>query len=64
MGLIPGGGMQIEWHTPTRGLEIEILPDGSIGYVKIEGDEYDDGSAQHVKRHKAIEFVRWLMHKS
>jgi len=56
--------MQIEWHTPTRGLEIEILPDGSIGYVKIEGDEYDDGSAQHVKRHKAIEFVRWLMHKS
>ena len=34
---VPGGGIQFEWEKGRRELEIEVRPDGSIEYLKIEG---------------------------
>jgi hypothetical protein len=30
---IPDGGLQLEWHKGSRGLEIEVNPDGSVGFL-------------------------------
>src|SRR5208337_2963699 len=35
---VSGGGLGIEWHEGQRSLTIEILPDGSIEYLKLEND--------------------------
>jgi hypothetical protein len=35
---VSGGGIQIDWDTPRRSLEAEILPDGRIQYLAIEDD--------------------------
>mgnify|MGYP001374707901 CR=1 FL=1 len=42
IGPVTGGGVQIEWHLPERAVELEVCPDGSVGYITIEGDEYSD----------------------
>ena len=34
---VPGGGIQLEWGAGERQLEFEILPDGSVDYLKAEG---------------------------
>lgn len=36
---ISGGGIQIEWIIDDRELELEVLPDGSIEYLKSENKE-------------------------
>lgn len=36
---VPGGGLQFEWHVGPRELEIEVLPDGSIEYLAVPGEE-------------------------
>ncbi len=36
---ISGGGLQIEWGAGVRELEIEMLPDGSIEFLKVEGSQ-------------------------
>ena len=33
---VPGGGLQIEWESAERELEIEILPSGAIEYLTVE----------------------------
>jgi len=40
------GGVQIEWRTGEREIEVEIGPDGSFGYLWIEsgssGQHFDE----------------------
>lgn len=35
---VAGGGLQIEWDMGPRELEIEVLPDGSIEVLMVEGE--------------------------
>lgn len=39
-----GGGIQFEWSSAFRELELEVLPDGSFEYLRVEeGNILDDG---------------------
>ena len=41
---VPGGGIQFEWTVPPRELELEILPNGSIEFLKSEnGEPHQEG---------------------
>jgi hypothetical protein len=33
---VPGGGLQLEWESAKRELELEILPDGEIEYLIVD----------------------------
>ncbi|HLY59996.1 MAG TPA: hypothetical protein VKV95_04450 [Terriglobia bacterium] len=35
---VAGGGLQIEWDVKSRELEIEVLPNGSIEVLMVEGE--------------------------
>ena len=65
VGPVTGGGVQIEWYTPTRELELEILPDGSLQYVAVdEAGQTTDGELPASADEQVLELVRWLTHKS
>jgi len=36
---VPGGGIQLEWIVGQRELEIVILPDGTVEFLKVEGGQ-------------------------
>jgi len=43
---VSGGGLQLEWQRENRELEIEVLPDGSIEYLKVFPDgKMEEGKA-------------------
>ncbi len=64
IGPVTGGGVQLEWHTSTRELELEILPDGSLEYVMID----DSGQMRDGKlppfADEVYELICWLMHRT
>lgn len=35
---LAGGGVQAEWRGPGGVLEVEVSPDGTLGYLHVEGD--------------------------
>jgi hypothetical protein len=57
---VPGGGVQIEWHTPERALEIEVLPDGGVEYLAVEGEKLTEGSIPAHQLSEACAWIRWL----
>lgn len=62
IGPVTGGGIQIEWYTPGRELEVEILPDGSVEYVTVdETGQSNDGVLPSVDDGRVQELVRWLV---
>jgi len=47
---VSGGGLQIEWQIGNRGLELEILIDGLVNYLKTEGAEsIEEGQLEFVE---------------
>ena len=40
---VSGGGLQIEWTSGKRELEIEVLPDGSIEYLAVDAHQTMEG---------------------
>ncbi len=59
---VPGGGIQLEWHTPTRELEMEAHPNGTISYVAV--DEHEEMTEGDLERGQADDMqllIRWLM---
>ena len=30
---VPDGGIQVEWHGPAARIEVQVAPDGSLGYL-------------------------------
>lgn len=63
---VSGGGIQFEWSVGQRELEIEILPDGSIEYLKIEGEEHlEEGKLAHVTssqvRYQVQSLLKWIV---
>ncbi len=59
IGPIPNGGIQIEWRGPTHGVEIEIRPDRTYGYLLTEIGTNEPEITYHrsVSFHEAIELV-------
>jgi hypothetical protein len=68
IGPVSGGGLGIEWRLGERDLNLEILPDGSIEYLKAEKtpagfdvDQMEDGSIPRDQTTRVHELVRWLL---
>src|SRR4051812_2906182 len=38
VGPVPGGGLQLEWRMGKKELELEILPTGDLGVLRVDGD--------------------------
>jgi hypothetical protein len=57
---VPGGGIDLSWYFDRRRLEVEVLPSGSIEYVRYDQDgSVDDGSIalEHVEEIR--DHLRW-----
>jgi len=57
---VPGGGVQFEWEYFGRGLEIEVLPDGTVEFLAVAEDgRMSEG--QLSETHKQLpRLIRWL----
>lgn len=65
---VSGGGLGIEWHEGRRTLSIEILPEGTLEYLKAEMtsqhanvDKVEDGIIPLDRINEARRLVRWLL---
>jgi hypothetical protein len=63
-----GGGIGIEWHTETRDIDLEILPDGSVEYLKTvktsdgpDVNQMEDGQIPPSSLRDVRRLVRWLV---
>lgn len=65
IGPVSGGGIQIEWSTATRELELEILPNGTLEYVKVDeaGHMVDDQLSIHDEK-VFSDLIGWLTGRS
>ena len=61
IGPVPGGGIQIEWHVAERELEIEILPDGSVEFLTVEGEAMEEGPLTVDRPDLSRALIRWVM---
>ena len=68
IGPVSGGGLGIEWRLGERDLNLEILPDGSIEYLKAEKtstgfdvDQMEEGQIPRDQLAKVRQLVRWLL---
>lgn len=55
---VSGGGLQLEWQQNSRELEIEVLPDGKIEYLKV----YEDGEMTEgvINEANVWQLVKWF----
>lgn len=55
---VSGGGIQLEWQKGKRELEIEILPNGEIEFLKV----YENGEMQEgrISKQYIWQLVRWF----
>jgi len=67
IGPVSGGGLGIEWRNGDRDLSLEILPDGSIEYLKAEKtplgfdtDHMEDGEIPGHRLGEVRALIRWL----
>jgi len=63
-----GGGVGIEWRFETRNLDLEVLPDGSVEYLKADQgpagfdvNNMEDGPVSLDNPKEAHALIRWLM---
>jgi hypothetical protein len=57
---VSGGGIQLEWETSTRALELEILDGGTIEYLKTEdGTPVDEGHMHRIDQVRPL--LSWLI---
>jgi hypothetical protein len=68
VGPAVGGGVGIEWRFGSRNLDLEILPDGSIEYLKAERkssgfdiNDMEDGPVSPDNPKEVHTLIRWLM---
>ncbi len=58
---VPGGGIQIEFQQDRRELEIEILPNGSTGYLQVaETGEMREDTIPSGSREDIYRLAYWL----
>lgn len=59
---VSGGGVQLEWEVGARELELEIINDGSIRYLKVERGEPIEESEVALSNRVQIGFLlTWLI---
>jgi len=59
---VSGGGIQIEWSIGQRELELEILPDGSVEFLKAErGQPLEEGKLTSVASSQVQSLLAWLI---
>lgn len=56
---VSGGGLQFAWEIGTRGLEVEILPDGAVEYLVADGDDMVEGALNDPAT--LLHLLRWLL---
>ena len=58
-----GGGVQLEWYTSTRGLELVIHANGEFEYLLINRPEevVAEGELPSVDDQRAQEYMRWFI---
>lgn len=39
VGAVPGGGLQMEWTSGDRCLELEVLPDGGVQFLQVRDEK-------------------------
>lgn len=62
IGPVAGGGIQFDWFSATRELEIEILPDGSVAYLRSEaGDPTCEGALASYGDSGVQSHMHWFM---
>jgi hypothetical protein len=68
VGPVPGGGIGIEWRYGNRDLNLEILPDGSLEFLKAEKtssgfdpNQMVDGQIPSDRVNEVRALIRWLM---
>ncbi|MGH9837473.1 MAG: hypothetical protein ACREEM_01670 [Blastocatellia bacterium] len=58
---VSGGGIQLEWHKKDRELELEILPDGDVAFLKVnESGEMQEATLPRTFYDRVFELVRWF----
>lgn len=59
---VSGGGIQIEWSIAQRELELEVLPDGSIEFLKSErGQPLEEGKLASTSSFEVQPLLTWLI---
>ena len=57
---VSGRGIQLEWQLSGRELELEVLPDGSVEFLKVDGDWMDEGALGRDDLLHARALADWL----
>lgn len=58
---VPGGGIQLEWRMGSRELELEILPNGSLEFLKSEhGEPLEEGTLE-LSAIETTSLASWLL---
>ncbi len=58
---VSGGGIQLEWRKKNRELELEILPNGEIAFLKApEPGEMEEGILPLSFHADVFELVKWF----
>lgn len=58
---VSGGGLQLEWQRNGRELELEILPNGDLAFLKVyESGEMEEGLLPRSFHDHVVELVQWL----
>ena len=60
---VPGGGVQLEWQSGQRALELEALPDGSAQFLRVDGETMDEGPLDPSDPLRVRSLIRWLRAK-
>lgn len=56
---VSGGGLQLEWQQGNKELEIEILPNGKIEYLKVnENGEMEEGEILELDIWRLVKWFR------
>ncbi|MFQ5853059.1 MAG: hypothetical protein ACE5JU_21070 [Candidatus Binatia bacterium] len=59
---VSGGGVQLEWNFGPRELELHVLEDGSVEYLRTEdGNVLDEGTARAVDFPRVRSLLAWLI---
>ncbi len=58
---VPGGGVQLEWRLEGRELELEVQPDRTIAYLRVDENDIDEEGVVPKDQPSAIlEHIQWV----
>ncbi len=58
---VPGGGISMDWSSGSRALELEVLPDGSVEFLRVyDSDRMEEGLIPPDRLDYLREQAAWL----